>query len=76
MTDQDAHLNRFSEPEAIDELMDRVADQLESQMRAANKKLRIRAARLLNPSQTSPDGQPPDPDDDVDDADAELDPEV
>lgn len=49
MTDQGTHLNRFDEPDAIDELMDRVADQLQAQVRSANQKLRSRAARMLSP---------------------------
>ncbi len=76
MTDQDADFNRFNEPEAIDELMDRVADQLQSQMRAANQKLRTRAARLLSPRRAGPGEQPPDVEAEVDaEAEDEIDAE-
>jgi hypothetical protein len=46
--------------EAVDELMDHVAALLQSQMQAANRQLRRRAARLLDPARTrmSHEGRP------------------
>ena len=57
MTDRQryTHLDHFDDPEGVDgldELMDQVADQLQSQMRAADQTIRRRAARLLSPSRT------------------------
>ena len=42
----------IEDTEVVDELMDHVAALLQSQMQTANRQLRKRAARLLDPSRT------------------------
>jgi hypothetical protein len=53
-----AHINPTAasarpDAEVVDELMDHVAALLQSQMQTANRQLRKRAARLLDPARTN-----------------------